>query len=114
MTKLVMLLLFALLGTFVNAQESKNLVYTKLVIDQQLSPQEEIEINQSIKDLGEFFIARMDKNTFIFLGVYHSSPTLNESKIQEWFINRGITVRCFFTENYVEGKMKIINKDNCQ
>ena len=114
MNKIIVLLLIFLSHVEINAQENKSFLFTKIIVEQQISPQEVKNINTEISKLGHFRVSRMDRNTSLYVAIYESSASNLEEKIKQWFENHGYTIKCYYTDSYVEGETKNLTKLNCK
>ncbi len=114
MNKIIVLLLIFLSHVEINAQENKSFLFTKIIVEQQISPQEVKNINTEISKLGHFQVSRMDRNTSLYVAIYESSTSNLEEKVKQWFENHGYTIKCYFTDSYEDGVTKNLTKINCQ
>lgn len=107
---LTLLLLVPLLMAF---NQKKTRVYTKLVIEQEINPDQELTITEHFSQLNGVETARMDRSTHVFLAIY--DPTfLNENVINNWFVSNGLTVKCYYTDEYKPGNIVGLTLENCK
>jgi hypothetical protein len=87
--------------------------YTKLIIEQGISPSQEIEITEHFMQMNGVETARMDRNTHAFLAIYDPSA-VNENTITNWFVANGFTVKCYYSDNYKSGNIVGLTLENCK
>jgi hypothetical protein len=111
---LPVLMLLVCLDAYTQTGVTANSHYTKVVIAELLSQNEEQAVSMSFLHKEGVYVSRMDGRNYVYLCIYDESETINETAIKQWFIQNGYTVKCYFTDEYVQGKMVELDNKTCE
>ncbi|MNK09051.1 hypothetical protein D3C87_270000 [compost metagenome] len=87
--------------------------YIKVVIDADISLEQQTEITVALSQIPGVETSRMDNITGIFLGIYIPNDNLSEQIFLSWFSNHGFPVKCYFDAAYTPNGMINLSKTTC-
>lgn len=87
--------------------------YIKIVIDSEISHEEELQITVALNQLAGIETSRMDAGTGLFLAIYHSGEGTSEQVFLNWFTNHGYIIKCYYDAVYTQAGMINLSKTSC-
>lgn len=87
--------------------------YIKVVIDMDISLEQQTEISVALGQIPGVETSRMDNITGVFLAIYAPNDNLSEQNFLNWFANHGFAVKCYFDAVYTQGGMINLSKTTC-
>ncbi len=111
--KLLLLAFVLCLGhSLAYAQVNENR-YSKIILEEKLSTDQALQIQNYVKALPGMVTGRMDNTTNVLLAIYKDENANTDEIIMQWLAASGYNVACFFSDKYEEGKMVEISLNNC-
>ena len=116
--KKLLLVLIALAAVGLSAYSQQNDLddskrYIKIIIDSEVTQQQQQEINQAMNQLPGVETSRMDNTTELFLSIYVPGDQLSEQTFLNWFANHGYVVKCYYDAVYTQAGMINLSKTSC-
>ncbi|MGV3612606.1 MAG: hypothetical protein ACO1N0_16730 [Fluviicola sp.] len=87
--------------------------YIKIIIDSEVTQQQQQEINQAMNQLPGVETSRMDNTTELFLSIYVPGDQLSEQTFLNWFTNHGYVIKCYYDAVYTQAGMINLSKTSC-
>lgn len=116
--KKLLLVMIALAAVGLSAYSQQNDLddskrYIKIVIDSEISQEEELQITVALSQLAGMETSRMDATTGLFLGIYLSGQGTSEQVFLNWFTNHGYIIKCYYDAVYTQAGMINLSKTSC-
>ena len=87
--------------------------YIKIIIDSEVSQQQQDQINATLSQVSGIETARMDNTTGLFLGIYIPNNGTSGQTFLNWFTDHGYVVKCYYDAVYTLGGMINLSKTSC-
>lgn len=87
--------------------------YIQIVIDSEVSQEQELQINTALSQLAGAETSRMDKITGVFLGIYIPNDAISGQTFLDWFTSHGHVIKCYYDAVYTQGGMINLSKTSC-
>ena len=87
--------------------------YIKVVLETDVTLQQEQEITAAFKLIPGIRTSRMDKSTGTYLGIYSPTENLLDETFLSWFENHGYAVKCYYDADYHQGSMVELSNKTC-
>jgi len=111
--KLLLLVFGLCIGhSFAYSQVKQNR-YSKIILEEKLTSDQALQIQNHVKSLPGMVTGRMDNTTNVLLAIYKGDETNTDEKILQWLNLNGYSVACYFSDDYEEGSMVELSKNNC-
>jgi hypothetical protein len=107
------LLLLTAIAVFCSFQSDSQITYTKVVVEQVVTPDQETAITEHFRHVEGVQTCRMDRINHVFLAIYDSSQ-IQDASFTNWFVNNGYSILCYYTDDYKTGEMVSISITNCK
>ncbi len=118
MTKLLLATLSCAFLNFFSYSQQNDLDnskrYIKIVVDSEMTEEQQREINLALNQIPGVETSRMDKSSGVFLGIYIPNDNLQDQTFLNWFTNHGYSVMCYYDAGYTPGGMIELSKNNCR
>ena len=87
--------------------------YIKIIIDSEVSQQQQDQINAALNQTPGTETARMDNTTGLFLGIYIPNEATSGQTFLNWFTDHGYVVKCYYDAVFTQGGMINLSKTSC-